>query len=77
MKDEPNAKIKSIREALSEHPMLWEFIKCVNTDDNLHIASGKDEENESYVIIASPTSKIYTFKKTDKGYTVEITENPD
>jgi hypothetical protein len=77
MKDEPTVKIKSIREALSEHPDLWHFIKCITNDDNLHIAQGKSEENELYVIIASPKSKIYTFKKTVKGYTLEITENTD
>lgn len=75
MKNEPTVKIKSIREALSEHPDLWEFIKCITTDDNLYIAPRKGEDNESYVTIASPKSKTFTFKKNEKGYALDITEN--
>ena len=76
MEDKSIVKITNMREALSDHPDIWSFIKCL-TDDNLIVAHGKSEEGAYATFASVESNKLFTFTKTEEGYTVGITETTD
>lgn len=60
----------TLRQSLTNHPMIFEFIMLLASEGQYVIADG-EYEGKKYVIFSSTSSKtILTFTKTENGYSL-------